>query len=65
MTEDAFVGTRIREFAIKHDFDPGLAQELFFNYDVDLTSDGADKISLDIEIKALASLKRRLETERF
>lgn len=64
MTEDAFVGTRIREFAIKHDFDPELAQELFFKYNADLTSDGADKTSLDVEIKALASLKRKLETER-
>ena len=64
MTEDAFVGTRVREFASKHGFDPELGQELFFSYDVDLTSDGADKTSLDAEIKTLDSLKRKLERER-
>ena len=64
MAKDAFVGTRVREFASKHGFDPELGQELFFSHDVDLTSDGADKTSLDAEIKALASLKQRLEMER-
>lgn len=39
ITEDAFVGTRVKEFAVKHDFDPELGQELFFKYDIDLTSD--------------------------
>ena len=61
MTGDAFLDTRVREFANKHDFDPKLGQELFFKYDIDLTSDGADKTSLDTEIKALTSLKRKLE----
>ena len=64
MTEDAFVDTRVREFADHIQCDPELAQELYFKYDVDLTSDGADKMSLDAEIKALASLKRKLVTER-
>ena len=64
MTEDAFVDTRVKEFADHIQCDPELAQELYFKYDVDLTSDGADKMSLDAEIKALASLKRKLETER-
>jgi hypothetical protein len=57
MTEDAFVDTRVKEFADHIQCDPELAQELYFKYDVDLTSDGADKMSLDAEIKALASLK--------
>ncbi len=39
MTGDAFLDTRVREFASKHDFDPELGQELFFKYDIDLTSD--------------------------
>ena len=51
MTKDAFVTTRVREFASKHDFDTQLGQELFFTYDVDLTSYCADKTSLDAEIK--------------
>ena len=64
MTEDAFVDTRVKEFADHIQCDPELAQELYFKYDVDLTSDGADKMSLDAEINALASLKRKLVTER-
>ena len=52
MTEDAFVDTKVREFAIKHDFDPGVSQELFFKYDVDFSSDGADKTSLDTLARA-------------
>ena len=51
MNEDAFVVTRVREFAIKHDFDPQLAQELFFKFNVDLTSDGDEKTSLYPKIK--------------
>jgi len=64
MTEDSYVDTRVREFAHHIQCDPELAQELYFKYDADLTSDGADKMSLDAEIKALASLKRKLVTER-
>ena len=64
MTEESYVDTRVKEFADHIQCDPELAQELYFKYDVDLTSDGADKMSLDAEIKALASLKRKLETER-
>jgi len=64
MTEDSYVATRVREFAHHIQCDPELAQQLYFEYDVDLTFDGADKMSLGAEIKALVSLKRKLVTER-
>ena len=64
MTEDSYVDTRVREFAHHIQCDPELAQQLYFEYDVDLTFDGADKMSLGAEIKALVSLKRKLVTER-
>ena len=48
MTEDSYVDTRVREFAHHIQCDPELAQELYFKYDVDLTSDGADKMSLEV-----------------
>ena len=58
------MGANVREFAVRHDFDPEVAQELFFKFNVDLTSDGDEKTSLNAEIKTLASLKRKLERER-
>ena len=39
----------MKEFADHIQCDPELAQELYFEHDVDLTSDGADKMSLDAQ----------------
>ena len=56
MTEDSYVDTQVREFADHIQCDPELAQELYFKYDVDLTSDGADKMSLDAQPISMRSI---------
>jgi len=64
MTEDAFVDTRVKEFADHIQCDPELAQELYFKYDVDLTSDGADKKSLDAQPKSMRSISDATQREQ-
>jgi hypothetical protein len=56
MTEESYVDTRVREFAHHIQCDPELAQELYFEHDVDLTSDGADKMSLDAQPISMRSI---------
>jgi hypothetical protein len=64
MTEESYVDTRVREFADHIQCDPELAQELYFKYDVDLTSDGADKMSLDAQPKSMRSISATTQREQ-
>ena len=52
MSKESYVDIQAREFAHHIQCDPELAHELYYKYGVNLTSDSADKMSLDAEIKA-------------
>ena len=61
MAEDAFVGTRVREFAEHINCDPELAQELYFQYKVSLTLDNEQKISVGQELEVLQNVSKSLD----
>ena len=54
MTEDAFVDTRVKEFADHIQCDPELAQELYFEH----------KVSEALDNEQKASMGRELSTEK-
>ena len=61
MTEDAFVGTRVREFAENINCDPELAQELYFQHKVSLTLDNEQKTSIGQELEVLQNVSKSLD----
>ena len=54
----------MKEFADHIQCDPELAQELYFEHDVDLTSDGADKMSLDAQPISMRSISDATQREQ-
>ena len=61
MTEDAFVGTRVREFAEHINCDPELAQKLYFKHKVSLTLDNEQKTSIGQELEVLQNVSKSLD----
>ncbi len=61
MTEDAFVDTRVKEFADHIQCDPELAQELYFKYKVSEALDNEQKASVDRELSTLQIVSNNLD----
>ena len=61
MTEDAFVDTRVREFAPHIQCDPELAQELYFKHKVSEALDYEQKASVDRELSILQIVSNNLD----
>jgi len=61
MTEDAFVDTRVREFAHHIQCDPELAQELYFKHKVSEALDNEQKASTGRELSTLQIVSNNLD----
>ena len=61
MTEDAFVDTRVREFAHHIQCDPELAQELYFKYKVSEALGNEQKASMGRELSTLQIVSNNLD----
>ena len=61
MTEDAFVDTRVREFAHHIQCDPELAQELYFKHKVSEALDNEQKASMGRELSTLQIVSNNLD----
>ena len=61
MTEDAFVDTRVREFAHHIQCDPELAQELYFKHKVSEALDNEQKASTGRELSPLQIVSNNLD----
>jgi len=61
MTEDAFIDTKVREFAEHINCDPQLAQDLFFQHKVSMALDNEQKSSLRQELEAMHNISKTLD----
>ena len=61
MTEDAFVDTRVKEFAYHIQCDPELAQELYFKHKVSEALDNEQKASMGRELSTLQIVSNNLD----
>ena len=61
MTEDAFVDTRVKEFADHIQCDPELAQELYFKHKVSEALDNEQKASMGRELSTLQIVSNNLD----
>ena len=61
MTEDAFVDTRVREFAHHIQCDPELAQELYFKHKVSEALNNEQKASTGRELSTLQIVSNNLD----
>ena len=61
MTEDAFVDTRVKEFADHIQCDPELDQELYFKHKVSAALDNEQKASMRRELSTLQIVSNNLD----
>ena len=61
MTEDAFVDTRVKEFADHIQCDPESAQELYFKHKVSEALDNEQKASMGRELSTLQIVSNNLD----